>query len=65
MTDRHIRVLRVIARHRQHQLDNHVAANGVPDATSAERRQDLERVAARTRARLNAAQARRRQMANA
>jgi len=65
MTDRHIRVLRVVARHRQRQLDDHSAADDRRDTVSPARRRDLEQIAARTRAHLAAAQARRRQLSNA
>jgi hypothetical protein len=65
MTDRHIHVLRVVARHRQRQLAEHSAADDRPDTTSPERRRELEQMAARTRAQLAAAQARRRQLSNA
>jgi hypothetical protein len=56
MTDRHVLVLRVVARHRQRQLDDLIPV----DAVSMERRRDLERAAARASARLGDAQARRR-----
>jgi hypothetical protein len=59
MTDRHMRVLRVVARHRQRKLDDHDAAEAVADVTSTSRRRDLAKVAARTRARVAAANARR------
>ena len=59
MSDRHIRILRVVARHRQRKLDDHDAAANVPDATSTSRRRELARAAARTRARVTAAEARR------
>jgi hypothetical protein len=65
MTDRHVHVLRVVARHRQRRLDDHAPADGIPDAVSTERRRDLERAASRARARLAAAQARRRQLSHA
>jgi hypothetical protein len=60
VSDRHIRVLRVLARHRQRQLDDHDAVAAEPDAGSVTRREDLQRTAARTRARVAAAEARRR-----
>jgi hypothetical protein len=63
VTDRHIRILRVVARHRQRQLDDHDAADAVPNAGSTARLHDLEWTAARTRARVAAAEARRRQPA--
>jgi hypothetical protein len=59
MSDRHIRILRVVARHRQRKLDDHDAAANIPAATSASRRRELALVAKRTRARLAAAEARR------
>ena len=60
MSDRHMRVLRVVARHRQRELDLHEAADALPEAGSAARLQDLVQTAARTRARVAAAEARRR-----
>jgi hypothetical protein len=59
MSDRHIQILRVVARHRQRKLDDHDAVANTPDPTSTSRRRDLARVATRTRARLAAAEARR------
>jgi hypothetical protein len=61
VTDTHIRILAMAARHSQRQLDDHDAVKGTPSAGSAERRQDLEERARRTRARVVAARARRRQ----
>jgi hypothetical protein len=60
VSDRHSRILRVVARHRQRRLDDHDAGAGVPDAGSADRRDELERTAARTRARVAAAATKRR-----
>ena len=59
MSDRHIRVLRVVARDRQRKLDDHEGAANIPEATSTSRRRELARAAARTRARVTAAEARR------
>jgi hypothetical protein len=60
MTDTHLRILESMARHDQRRLDEHDATESPPAAGSAERRQDLETQATRTRARVAAAQARRR-----
>jgi hypothetical protein len=57
MSDPHIRILRHVARHRQRDLD---AADHLGDPASTARRQDLAQTATRTRARVAAAQARRR-----
>jgi hypothetical protein len=61
VTDRHVRILAIVARHGQRRLDDHDAAEGAPTAASSERRQDLKTRAKRTRARVAAARARRRQ----
>jgi hypothetical protein len=61
MTDVHLRILRLLARQRQRELDEHDAA-GHPDASSGGRRHELERSAGRTRANVAAAEARRRYM---
>ena len=60
MTDAHLRILGVMARNNQRRLDEHDAAAGAPVAGGAERRQALQTMAARTRARVTAARARRR-----
>jgi hypothetical protein len=61
MSDRHLRILRAVAHRRQQQLDDHDAVDTRPAVNgSSRRRDDLARTAARTRARLAAAQARRR-----
>jgi hypothetical protein len=60
MTDPHIRILQLIARQRQRELRNHDAVEHNRDAVSTDRRQDLERAATRTSARVADAQARRR-----
>ncbi len=60
MSDRHTRILEMAARHSQHQLDEHDAIDAIPNAASKKRRQDLKQRATRTRARVTAAQARRR-----
>jgi hypothetical protein len=62
MTDRHIRILRMVARHNQRRLEDHDAALDTPSAASRKRRQDLKSRASRTRARVAAAQARRRKV---
>ena len=61
VTDSHIRILRLIAHQRQRELRNHDAADHNGDAISTDRRQNLERAATRTRARVADAQTRRRQ----
>ena len=60
MTDTHLRILTTVARHSQRRLDDHDAAEGKTTAGSVERRDDLQRQATRARARVAAAQARRR-----
>jgi len=65
MSDRHIRFLAMIARDSQRQLEHYDALANIPDAAFARRREDLEERAGRTRARLTAARARRRQAPNA
>ena len=59
MTDSHIRILQLIAHKRQRELRNYDAVDH--SALSTNRRQDLERVASRTGARVADAQTRRRQ----
>jgi hypothetical protein len=51
VNDLHLRILRLVADRNQRELNNHDAADHVPDAASAARREDLERTARRTRAR--------------
>jgi hypothetical protein len=60
MSDLHLRILAMAARVSQRRLSEHDAAERPPSAASAKRRQDLESGATRTRARVAAAQARRR-----
>lgn len=60
MKDSHIGILRLIADKRQRELRNHDAVDH-SDATSTNRRQNLERAATRTRARVADAQTRRSQ----
>jgi hypothetical protein len=60
MSDRHMRILAMVARHSQRQLDTHDAIGDAPDAASMKRRHELKQRATRTRARVTAAQARRR-----
>jgi len=60
MTDVHLRILRLLAKQRQRELDNHDAAEPTGDAASPGDRRDLDRAAWRTRARVAAAEARRR-----
>jgi hypothetical protein len=58
MSDRHVRILAMVARHSQRKLDDNAIA-GTPSAGSTERRKDLKARAIRTRARVVAARARR------
>lgn len=60
MSDPHIRILRQVAHQRQRELDDHDAGDHLGDPASTARRQDLAQTATRTRARVAAAQARRR-----
>jgi hypothetical protein len=60
MTDLHLRILRIIAKHRQSALEDHDAAGPTHSRASAGRRSDLEKAARRTKANFAAAQARRR-----
>lgn len=60
MTEKHLRVLRDIVRHRVRTLADHRARPGESSAQAGSRRQDLERLSARARARLVAAEVRRR-----
>ncbi len=60
MTDVHLRILRLLARQRERELDDHDAADHPGDAASADRRRMLDRAAGRTRANVAAAEARRR-----
>jgi hypothetical protein len=60
MTDLHLRILRMVAKRRQQELDDHDAADHPRGPASAGRRRDLKRAAGRTKANLVAAQARRR-----
>jgi hypothetical protein len=60
MSDEHIRALRDLVRHRVRTLKAHRARPGESGAGAGSRRQDLERLSARDRTRLAAAEARRR-----
>jgi hypothetical protein len=60
VTDRHIRILRLVAQHRKRELDEHDATNLTGETAPAGRRSHLERVATRTRGRVAQAEARRR-----
>ena len=60
MTDRHLRVLRDIVRHRVEMLDKYAPRPGESSAQSGSRRDDLVRLSARARTRLVAAEVRRR-----
>jgi hypothetical protein len=57
MSDRHVRLLRAVARRRQQQSEAHAASPA--DAGPVVEGSDLRRAAARTRAHLSAAQERR------
>lgn len=59
MTDVHLRILRMVARQRQQELDAHDAADHIGDAASTGDRRDLEQAAGRTKANVAAAEARR------
>lgn len=58
MSDLYLRILRMVAKRRQQELDDHDDAARA--AGSAGRRRDLEHVARRTKANIAAARARRR-----
>ena len=60
MTDLRLRILRMIAEHRQSASDDDDAAGHTHGRASARRRGDLEKAARRTKANVAAAQARRR-----
>jgi hypothetical protein len=60
MSDKHLRVLRDIVRHRVGMLEKHRPRPGESSAQSGSRREDLERLSARARTRLAAAEVRRR-----
>ena len=60
MTDRHIRILRLVAHQAQRELDDHHSLDRIGDTASTGRREHLERAAARTRARVVDADERRR-----
>lgn len=60
MTDLHLRILRMVAKQRQRELDDHDAADHAGEAASAGHRRDLEQAAGRTQANVAAAEARRR-----
>jgi hypothetical protein len=60
VSDPHIRILRLVAHQSRRDLDDHDAVDHIGDTASTGRRQDLERIATRTRARVADAQARRR-----
>lgn len=60
LTDRHIRILQLIAHHRQGKLHDYDGVDHNDDDISIARRRYLERAVRRTRARVDDAQARRR-----
>lgn len=59
MTDLHLRILRMIANHRQRRLEHHDATDLTGDTGSADHRRNLEQAAGQTKARVAAAEARR------
>lgn len=59
MTDRHLRILRLMAHQTQRKLHAHNAVHHGGDAVSTDRRQHLEQAATRTNAHMADAQARR------
>jgi hypothetical protein len=63
VADSHVRILRAFARHRQRKVEDLEAVG--PDDGSEGRRHDLERTAARSRAQVAAAEARRRRPTDA
>jgi hypothetical protein len=60
VSDTHLRVLRDLVRHRMQALKAHDARPGETAAEANSRRRDLQRLSARARTRLAAAEARRR-----
>jgi hypothetical protein len=60
MSDKHVRVLRDIVRQRVRKLREHSARPGESSDRASSRRRDLERLSARARTRLVAAEVRRR-----
>ena len=60
MTDVHLRILRLLAKQRQRELDDHDAAEHTGDAAAPGRRRELKRAAAQTKANVAAAEERRR-----
>lgn len=60
MTDRHLRILRLMAHQTQRKLHAHDAVDHGGDAVSTDRRHHLEQAATRTDAHVTDAQARRR-----
>ncbi len=59
MSDRHVRILRHLARHSQRELDRHDAGDHAGDAAATDHRQRLGDAARRTRGQLTAAVQRR------
>jgi hypothetical protein len=59
VSDKHLRVLRDIVRHRVGMLEKHRPRPGESSAQSGSRREDLERLSARARTCLAAAEVRR------
>ena len=60
MTDPHVHILRLVAHQSQRELVDHDSRHPIGDGASTQRREQLERRAAQTRALASDAQARRR-----
>jgi hypothetical protein len=60
VTDLHLRILRLIAKRRQRELENHDADDHTDGTGSADHRRNLEAAAGRTKVNAAAAEARRR-----
>ncbi len=60
MTDLHLRILRMVAKQRQRDLDDHDVADQASGPASTGHRRDLEKAAGRTKDNVATAQARRR-----
>jgi hypothetical protein len=60
LTDLHLRLLRMVAKQRQRELDDHDSADHAGETASGGDRHDLEQAVGRTKANVTAAEARRR-----
>jgi hypothetical protein len=60
MTDLHLRILRMVAKQRQRELDDHDATDRAGGLASAGQRRDLQQASGRADASVAAAEARRR-----